>query len=157
MSEEMDSNEQSNPRLCGQCGKRMPSQTRGRPRRWCSQQCRQLAYEERHGLESWKDNQPKVNDLSEVVEVMQERAAKRLVARGRVAQTHSPEHSWGSCVGVVCSDQAYMRMVLDAVCDLIDDDKILDNLDGRFLAGGIARLVDTVLPGVIQPPASNAR
>lgn len=59
----------------------MPPQKRGRPRGWCTQRCRQLAYEERHGLEGWKDKQPKVNDLSDVVEVMQSRSAQREVGR----------------------------------------------------------------------------
>lgn len=41
----------------------------------------------------------------------------------------------------VCADQLYMAMVVDTVADLISDDKVLDNLDGCFLAGGVARLV----------------
>ena len=71
----------SKPRLCERCGKRMPPQKRGRPRRWCSQQCRQSAYEERHGLESWKDKQPKVDNLSDVIEAAQERAARQRMGR----------------------------------------------------------------------------
>ena len=94
MSDDKRSKEPSKPRLCERCGSRMPPQKRGRPRRWCSQQCRQSAYEERHGLESWKDKQPKVSDLSDVVEVMSERGAGRDASRRRSAsdgrRVHTP-------------------------------------------------------------------
>lgn len=58
-------------------------------------------------------------------------------------------------MAVVCSDEFYMRVVLDAVTDMRTEDRIPDTLDGRFLANGIARLVDTVAPGVIQRPGTN--
>lgn len=73
MNAEQESADEPEPRACRRCGAPLPPQKAGRPRQWCSQRCRQSAYEERHGLESWKDKQPKVNDLSEVVEVMQAR------------------------------------------------------------------------------------
>lgn len=120
------SKEPSKPRLRGRCGARMPPQKRGGPRRWCSQQCRQLSYEERHGLESWKDNQPKVITLSDVVEVMSERGARRYVSRIPALDRHRPDHKWTSCVGVVCSDELYMRAVLEAVTDMLNEDRIPD-------------------------------
>lgn len=150
MSDDKGSNEPSKPRLCERCGERMPPQERGRPRRWCSQQCRQLAYEERHGLESWKDKQPRVNSLSDVVEVMSERGARRYVTGIPALDKHRPDHKWTTCMAVVCSYEFYMGVVLDAVANLLREDKIPDTLDGRFLAGGIARLVNTVVPGAIQ-------
>ena len=134
----------------------MPPQKRGRPRRWCSQQCRQSAYEERHGLETWKDKQPKVDDLSDVVEVMQDRAARRYVTGIPALDRHRPDHKWTTCMAVVCSDEFYMRVVLDAVTDILCEDRIPDTLEGRFLAGGIARLVDTVVPGALRQPDVNA-
>ena len=69
MTVKQKSTDQPELRTCQRCGLPLPPQKSGRPRRWCSQQCRQAAYEELHGLESWKDKQPKPNDLSDVVEV----------------------------------------------------------------------------------------
>ena len=144
MSDEERSKEPSKPRLCERCGSRMPPQKRGRPRRWCSQQCRQLAYEELHGLESWKDKQPKVSDLSEVVEVVQGRAAERGARRQRVSTDYRSARTAHDCVSVVCSDQLYMAMVVDAVTDLVSGQKLANTLEGRFLAGRVARLVEAV-------------
>ena len=144
MNDEEESAASSKPRLCERCGSRMPPQKRGRPRRWCSQQCRQSAYEERHGLESWKDKQPKIRDLSDVVEVAQERAARRGAGRQRTPTEHRPAHTSGDCVSAVCSDQLYMAMVVDAVADLVSDQRLLNTLEGRFLAQGVARLVEAV-------------
>lgn len=98
MLDEQESTDQPEPMKCQRCGSPLPPQKTGRPRRWCSAQCRQSAYEERHGLESWKDKQPKVNDLSDVVEAMQDRAANRSAARKRSSAKHGPTHTWGSCV-----------------------------------------------------------
>lgn len=156
MSDGNESTKPSKPRLCERCGSRMPPRKRGRPRRWSSQQCRQLAYEERHGLESWKDKQPKVNNLSDVVEVMSERGASRYVPGIPAVDRHRPDHGWTTCIGVVCSDEFSMRVVLDAVTDMLCEDRIPDTVDGRFLAGGIARLVNTVVPGAIRQPDANA-
>jgi len=44
------------PRLCERCGKWMTPQKRVRPRKCCSHQCRQSAYEERNGLSRWAIN-----------------------------------------------------------------------------------------------------
>ena len=98
MGKEKESREPSKPRLCERCGSRMPPQKRGRPRRWCSQQCRQSAYEERHSLESWNDKQPKVNDLSDVVEVMNDRAARREARRRQVVPNRQATHTSHECV-----------------------------------------------------------
>jgi hypothetical protein len=157
MSDASGSKEPSKPRLCERCGKRMPPQKRGRPRRWCSQQCRQSAYEERHGLESWKDKQPKVKELSDVVEVMSERGARRYASGVPAVNRHRSDHKWTTCLGVVCSDEFAMRAVLDRVTDMLCEDRIPDTIDGRFLAGGIARLVNTVVPGAIRVPDENSR
>lgn len=35
---------------CARCGAELPSPTRGRPRKYCSQACKQRAYEQRNGL-----------------------------------------------------------------------------------------------------------
>ena len=138
------STESAKPRLSERCGKRMPPQKRGRPRRWCSQQCRQSAYEERHGLESWKDNQPKVNSLSDVVEVMSDRGARRSSSRRPDSTARGPDTESHDCVGVVCANQAYMALVVDDVAEMVLDLKPLSTSDGRFLARAVARLVESV-------------
>lgn len=81
MSAKEESISQPERSACQRCGLPLPLQKSGRPRKWCSAQCRQAAYEERRGLESWKDKQPKVNDLSDVVEAVQNRAARRASVR----------------------------------------------------------------------------
>ena len=149
MSEEKGSAGSSSPRLCARCGSRMPPQKRGRPRRWCSQQCRQSAYEERHGLETWKDKQPKVKDLSDMIEESQWRAARRDVAH-RLAISSGPRaHSFGDCLATICGDQLHLAMVIDTVTDHVLEGKILNNGEGRFLANRLMWLVSAlgVLPG----------
>jgi hypothetical protein len=69
---------------------------------------------------------------------------------------HRPNHRYVDCLGVVCSDEMYMRVVLDRVTDMLFERRIPDTIDGRFLAGGIARLVNTVAPGAIRVPDTNS-
>jgi hypothetical protein len=145
MSDGNGSTGSAKPRLCERCGKRMPPQKRGRPRRWCSQQCRQSAYEERHGLESWKDKQPKVSSLSDVVEVMSDRGARRSSSLSQGSRARRPRSSAShDCVSVVCANQAYMALVVDDVAEMVLDLKPLSTPDGRFLARAVARLVESV-------------
>lgn len=144
MSDDQESAGMPEPKTCQRCGARLPEQSKGRPRRWCSAQCRQAAYEERRGLESWKDKQPKVNDLSDVVEVAQNRAARRANSRQRSLTGNRSTHTLGDCVSAVCADQATMAMVIDAVADLISDRQLLNTNEGRFLARGVAHLVEVV-------------
>lgn len=136
------------PRTCGQCGRRMPPQKRGRPRKWCSQQCRQLAYEERNGLPSWKDRQPKAGSLSDVVEVMQDRSARREAIRVVTRRRGPAEHSFGDCLAAVCRDQILLGMVIDAVTEQVLDGSIANDADGRFLANRVMHLANAlgVLP-----------
>ena len=148
MSDGKGSKESSEPRLCERCSSRMPPQKRDRPRRWCSQQCRQLAYEERHGLESWKDKQPKAKGLSDMIEESQSRAARRDVAH-RLAISSGPRaHSFGDCLATICGDQLHLAMVIDTVTDHVLEGKILNNGEGRFLANRLMWLVSAlgVLP-----------
>lgn len=129
--------------MCGRCGKRMPPQKRGRPRRWCSQQCRQSAYEERHGLESWKDKQPKVDGLSDVVEVMQDRAARR--PRAGTSGGRGSEHDRLVCVDTVLSEYILTTFVLEHVTDVIRRGGIANTFNGRILAAAVTELVYVVL------------
>jgi hypothetical protein len=153
MSDEKTSGAKSTPRLCERCGSWLPPQKRGRPRRWCSQQCRQSAYEDRHGLESWKDKQPKVTDLSDVVEEVQSRAAKRERARHAAPKTPSRTHSAGDCVRTVCGNQDYLGIVIDTVTDQVLADRILDDDAGKFLANRVMYLIQALglLPDAPDP------
>lgn len=143
MTVKQESTERSEHRACQRCGSPLPSQKTGRPRRWCSGQCRQAAHEKRHGMESWKNKQHKVGDLSDVVEVVQDRAAGRAVARQRPSKGQS---AYGShdCVSTVCTDQLFMAMVVDAVADLVWGQMLVNTREGRFLARGVAHLVEAV-------------
>lgn len=165
MSDSECSKEPSKHRLCERCGKRTPPQKRGRPRRWCSQQCRQLAYEERHGLESWKDKQPKVNNLSDVVEGASERGARRDASRQRSSADRRREHTSTDCLMVVTQDLISMTMVVEQVIDITRRYGVINTFEGRLLADRVAELINTVLdrsagvvpvdacPG-INPPTS---
>lgn len=144
MSYDKGSKEPSKPRLCERCGSRMPPQKRGRPRRWCSQQCRQLAYEERHGLESWKDQRPKVSNLSDVIEESQSRSARMAAARSLALSSGPRAHSFGDCLDTICGDQIKLAMVLDTVTDHVLEGKILNNGEGRFLANRLMWLVSAL-------------
>ena len=144
MSAKEESTNQPDVSACQRCGLPLLLQKSGRPRKWCSARCRQAAYEERRGLESWKDKQPKVRDLSEVVEVVQNRAARRASVRQRSSTGHRSTHTLGDCVSAVCADQSTMAMVIDSVADLISDRQLANTTEGRFLAGGVARLVEVV-------------
>ena len=143
MTVKQESTDQPELRTCQRCGSPLPTQKSGRPRRWCSPQCRQAAYEERRGLEGWKDKQPKVNDLSDVVEVVQNRAARRGVARQRPSTGHSA-YGPHDCVSTVCTNQLFMAMVVDAVADLVCGQMLVNTREGRFLARGVAHFVEAV-------------
>ena len=158
MSAQEESTNQPERSACQRCGLPLPLQKSGRPRKWCSAQCRQAAYEERRGLESWKDKQPKVRDLSDVVEVAQNRAARRARVRQRSSTGRRSTHTLGDCVSAVCADQSTMAMVIDSVADMISDRQLVNTTEGRFLAGGVARLVEVVhmvafrvVPGEVPP------
>ena len=145
MSDGSGSKEPSKPRLCERCGKRMPPQKRGRPRRWCSQQCRQSAYEERHGLESWKDKQPKVKDLSDVVEAMSDRGAGRDASRQRSSRDPRRAHTTDDCLNVVGQDLLLMALIVDQLIDITRRYGAINTFEGRMLAERVAELVNAVL------------
>lgn len=145
MSDAEGSKESTTPRLCERCGSRMSPQKRGRPRRWCSQQCRQLAYEERHGLESWADKQPKANDLSDVVKAMSERGFRREASRLKSALEYRPIHSPDGYLNVVGQDLILMTMIVEKVVDITRRHGVINSPQGRLLGNGVVELVDVVL------------
>ena len=145
MRAEQESTDQPEARTCQRCGDPLPPQKAGRPRRWCSQQCRQSAYEERHGLESWKDKQPKVNDLSDVVEVVENRAARRADARQRVSSDRRRSHTPSDCLMTVTQNLIQMTMVVEQVTDMTRDYGVINTFEGQLLAKAVAELVNAVL------------
>jgi len=144
MSVEHESTERSEHRACQRCGLPLPAQNRGRPRRWCPAQCRQVAHEERHNLKSWKDNRPKVSDLSDVVEVVQNRAARRSTARQRSSTWHRSTIRWATVRVPYVQTSRRSRWSSIRSPTLISDQRLLNTTEGRFLAGGVARLVEVV-------------
>lgn len=73
---------------CPRCGATIPVSGAGRPRRWCSDRCRRLAYDERRaarngavGIEFREPAQP-----PEVVEIVHERVVTREVFRSPTPQ-----------------------------------------------------------------------
>lgn len=150
MSEEKGSAGSSSPRLCARCGSRMPPQKRGRPRRWCSQQCRQSAYEERHGLESWKDKQPRVSDMSDLVEASQSRGSERESRRRRASSDRHRAHTSTDCLTAVTQDLILMAMVVEQVIDITRRYRVIDTFEGRQLAGRVVELVNTVLDDTMR-------
>lgn len=149
MSAEQESTDQPEPKTCRRCGDPLPPQKAGRPWRWCSQQCRQSAYEERHGLESWKDKQPKVNDLSDVVEEVQNRAARRADASRQASSDRRRAHTPTGCLMTVTQDLILMTMVVEQVTDITRDYGVINTFEGRLLAERVAELVNAVLDGTM--------
>ncbi|MCW2497286.1 hypothetical protein [Jatrophihabitans sp.] len=144
MIDEQSDGEPSKPRLCERCGERMPPQKRGRPRRWCSQQCRQSAYEERKGIPSWRDNQPKVESLSDVVEVMQERGARRSVAMRWTATPTEHDHvPPADCLETVWSNRMFAAMVVDILSLDLFKHGVQDTLEDQFVRFAISGLIET--------------
>ncbi len=123
--------------LCRQCGLPVPTQKTGRPRKYCSQSCRQQAYEERHGLEPWTERHRKDDDGFAALENNASRQARRDVQRQLARVTQKAAHDPGAwyvskekvrsvcfdnpwlCLEVVVSDPAYCAVVLDHLSEVI--------------------------------------
>ena len=150
MSAEQESMDRTEPKKCSGCGDPLPPQKVGRPRKWCSQQCRQSAYEDRHGVESWTDKQPKVNNLSDVVEVAQNRGAERADVRRRTSGDRRQPHTQDDCLNVVGQDLVLMATIVDQVIDITRRFGVINSFEGRLLGKQVADLVNTVLDNVMK-------
>lgn len=150
MSAEWESADQPKPRTCSRCGDSMPPQKAGRPRKWCSQQCRQSAYEERHGLESWTDRQPTVDDISDVVEVMADRASRRTGARRRALSDRHQPHTPDDCLNVVGQDLVLMATIVEQVIDITRRFGVISSFEGRLLGERVPDLVNIVLDNLMR-------
>ena len=65
-------------------------------------------------------------------------------ARQRSSTKPRSAYTPHDCVSAVCADQLFMAMVVDAVADLVSGQKLVNTLEGRFLAQGVAHLVEAV-------------
>lgn len=96
-------------------------------------------------MESWADRQPKVNSLSDVIEVAQTRGAEREVRRRRPASDRRQTHTSTDCLRVVTSSLLLTAMVLERVTDTVRVCGVVNTAEGRILAGHVADLVNAVL------------
>ncbi|MGJ9412887.1 hypothetical protein ACHAAC_09275 [Aeromicrobium sp. CF4.19] len=104
-----------------------------------------MAYEERHGLESWKDKQPKAKDLSDVVEAMSARGARRDPARRRSSSDPRRVHTPNDCLNTVGEDLTLMTMIVEQVIDITRRYGVINTFEGRQLAERVAELASAVL------------
>ncbi|HPU12171.1 MAG TPA: hypothetical protein PLQ19_00070 [Aeromicrobium sp.] len=173
-------------RLCLQCALPIPRQKTGRPRKYCSQSCRQQAYEDRHGLAPWTERHHKDDDGFAVLEDNASRKARndvrRQLARATRKAEHDPEAWYVSkekvrsvcfdnpelCIEVVVSDPGYCAVVLDHLSEVIWPGKFpADHVRWDFCVQSMLRLrsyVDLVTGATPSdpipsgpPPAAKAR
>lgn len=96
-------------------------------------------------MESWKDKQPKVDNLSDVVELAQEHGARRDASRRRPSSDRRRAHTTDDCLNVVGQDLLLMSMIIDQVIDITRRYGAINTFEGRTLAERVAELVNTVL------------
>lgn len=94
-------------------------------------------------MASWSDQQPKLTDLSEVVEVTQDRAAGRAAMRS-AERLRNPQDASHDCTFAIWQDQTEMAIIVDHVADLVAHQVFRSGAEGRLLAEAVARLVNAV-------------
>lgn len=138
--------ETNGPAECTQCHTPLPTQSRGRPRKYCSATCRQHAYEARHGLPNWSQKQ----EIREAERSLRKatRRIERERARRIAAVTSQLEHNRHShplhCVDTVRCHEAAMVEVLEFVSYLVLESDVGEYAEGVQLGQAIQRLVDDV-------------
>jgi hypothetical protein len=122
------------PGACPRCGSSLPVRATGRPARWCSQQCRRAAYEERRA------------------------AAAGAIAVAVVETVTTTEHGLDECVRRVQASPVAVRKTITHLTELAAKDRIRDPKWGTFCTarrpaktpvplGSHARLRDHVVAG----------
>ena len=129
--------EMPSEKQCPQCCGPVSAQRRGRPRVYCSQSCRQAAYEERHGIDPWTERYQPHEDPFTVLEnnVSRQaiRASNRQLADATRQVERDPDALYTSeraareicatfptlCIELVVSDPLYCAAVLDHLCEVI--------------------------------------
>ncbi len=133
-------------KICPQCGSFIPQQKRGRPRKYCSQSCRQDAYEKRNDLPSWRAERLARESARKV-----ERAYRRTEyekARRLTRLSTSPRHDiheqLEACLDAVCADELAMAEVLENVSCIVLDDLLSKTAKSEHLGRAIEQLVSDV-------------
>ena len=131
---------------CAQCGMPMLAQTRGRPRKYCSAACRQQAYEARHCLPSWKQDQAirEVERKLKKVTWRVERDRVRRVAALELKFTHHSHLDPLECVEAIRLHEVAIAEVLEFVSYLVLESDVGEYAEGAHLGRAIQRLVEDV-------------
>lgn len=136
--------ETTTPAECAQCGMPMLAQTRGRPRKYCSAACRQQAYEVRHGLPNWKQDQA-IRGLNRQLKKSTwrvERDRARRVAALKL--THDSHLDPLECVEAIQLHEVAIAEVLEFVSYLVLESDVGEYAEGLHLGRAIQRLVENV-------------
>ena len=138
--------ETNTPAECAQCGMPMLAQTRGRPRKYCSAACRQQAYEARHGLPNWKQDQAirEVERKLKKVTWRVERDRARRVAALELKFTHDSHLDQLECVEAIRLHEVAIAEVLEFVSYLVLESDVGEHAAGVHLGRVIQRLVEDV-------------
>lgn len=138
--------ETNTPTECAQCRMPMPAQTRGRPRKYCSAACRQQAYEVRHGLPNWKQDQA-IRGLDRQLKKLTwrvERDRARRVAALELKFTHHSHLDPLECVEAIRLHEVAIAEVLEFVSYLVLESDVGEYAEGVNLGRAIQRLVEDV-------------
>lgn len=95
-------------------------------------------------MPSWKDQQPRAESLSDVVEVMQDRAARAAPPVGRRAW-QEPHRPGAACAVHVAEDPLDAAFVIGRVTDVVRETGIPNVPLGQRLAEAVVELVNAVL------------
>ena len=95
-------------------------------------------------MPSWKDQQPRAESLSDVVEVMQDRAARAAPPVGR-RSWQEPHRPGAACALHVAEDPLDAAFVIDRVADVVRETGIPNVPLGQRLAEAVVELVNAVL------------
>lgn len=146
MSMEMGTTTSPAGRTCPQCGGLIPQQKRGRPRKYCSQSCRQDAYEKRNGLPSWRAERQARESASKVERAYRrtEYERARRLTRLSTSQRHDIHEQLEACLDAVCSDELAMAEVLEVVSCIVLDDLLSKTTKSEHLGRAIEQLVSDV-------------
>jgi hypothetical protein len=107
-------------------------------------------------MESWKDKQPKVKDLSEVVEVVQERSARRDAFRPKGRPRDLRVHNSSDCLMTIAGNQIALGLALEFVTELVLEERLAITFEGQFLADRVARLIDACTLHVVQATSTGS-
>ncbi|MGH8522802.1 MAG: hypothetical protein ACREXY_00815 [Gammaproteobacteria bacterium] len=125
---------------CQVCTRKLPApKGRGRPRKYCSDSCRQEAYERRHEIPAFKDRWEGDD------------------GPGRNDQHRPKPHSFQDCVDEVTGSILGLEDAVDMVTHVIRSGAVFSTGPERMLAFAVSELVNAVIDqsiGVMKPDGS---